>query len=52
MSVVPDLTGVRRVHMVGIGGAGMSAIARLLLASKPTNLQESGPFLPALPGGR
>ena len=29
---VPDLSSVRRVHMVGIGGAGMSGIARLLLA--------------------
>lgn len=29
---VPTLDGVRRVHMVGIGGAGMSGIARLLLA--------------------
>ncbi len=29
---VPDLANVRRVHMIGIGGAGMSGIARLLLA--------------------
>jgi UDP-N-acetylmuramate--alanine ligase len=29
---VPDLAAVRRVHMIGIGGAGMSGIARLLLA--------------------
>jgi UDP-N-acetylmuramate--alanine ligase len=29
---VPDLSSVHRVHMVGIGGAGMSGIARLLLA--------------------
>jgi UDP-N-acetylmuramate--alanine ligase len=29
---VPDLSGIRRVHLVGIGGAGMSGIARLLLA--------------------
>ena len=29
---VPDLGGFRRVHMIGIGGAGMSGIARLLLA--------------------
>jgi len=34
MSTAPDLAGVRRVHMVGIGGAGMSAIARLLLARR------------------
>jgi UDP-N-acetylmuramate--alanine ligase len=29
---VPDLTGVRRVHMIGVGGAGMSGIARILLS--------------------
>ena len=29
---VPDLAGLRSVHLVGIGGAGMSGIARLLLA--------------------
>ena len=29
---VPDLTGVGSAHLVGIGGAGMSGIARLLLA--------------------
>ena len=29
---VPDLSGMRGVHLVGIGGAGMSGIARLLLA--------------------
>jgi UDP-N-acetylmuramate--alanine ligase len=29
---VPDLSAVRRVHLVGIGGAGMSGLARLLLA--------------------
>jgi UDP-N-acetylmuramate--alanine ligase len=29
---VPDLSSVRAVHLVGIGGAGMSGIARLLLA--------------------
>jgi UDP-N-acetylmuramate--alanine ligase len=29
---VPDLAAIRRVHMIGIGGAGMSGIARLLLA--------------------
>jgi UDP-N-acetylmuramate--alanine ligase len=29
---VPDISGVRRFHMVGIGGAGMSGLARLLLA--------------------
>jgi UDP-N-acetylmuramate--alanine ligase len=28
---VPDLAGLRSVHLVGIGGAGMSGIARLLL---------------------
>jgi UDP-N-acetylmuramate--alanine ligase len=29
---VPDLADIRRIHMIGIGGAGMSGIARLLLA--------------------
>jgi UDP-N-acetylmuramate--alanine ligase len=29
---VPDLGSVRRAHLVGIGGAGMSGLARLLLA--------------------
>jgi UDP-N-acetylmuramate--alanine ligase len=29
---VPSLDGAKRLHMVGIGGAGMSAIARILLA--------------------
>lgn len=29
---VPDLSGLRRVHMIGIGGAGMSGMAHLLLS--------------------
>ncbi len=29
---VPDLTSVRSAHLIGIGGAGMSGIARLLMA--------------------
>jgi UDP-N-acetylmuramate--alanine ligase len=29
---VPDLSSARRVHMIGIGGAGMRNLARLLLA--------------------
>jgi UDP-N-acetylmuramate--alanine ligase len=29
---VPDLAGVRTVHMIGIGGAGMRNLAKLLLA--------------------
>ncbi len=29
---VPDLGPIRRVHMIGIGGAGMSGIGRLLVA--------------------
>ena len=29
---VPELSGVRRVHMIGIGGAGMRNLARLLMA--------------------
>lgn len=30
---VADLSGVRRVHLIGVGGAGMSGIARLFLAA-------------------
>jgi UDP-N-acetylmuramate--alanine ligase len=48
---VPDLSGIRRVHLVGIGGAGMSGIARLLLARgldvSGSDLKD-GPSLPAL----
>ena len=33
---VPDLSGFRRIHLVGIGGAGMSGLARLLLARGAT----------------
>jgi UDP-N-acetylmuramate--alanine ligase len=29
---VPDLSEIRRVHLIGMGGAGMSGIARLLLS--------------------
>ncbi|HEV8563569.1 MAG TPA: UDP-N-acetylmuramate--L-alanine ligase [Actinomycetota bacterium] len=29
---VPDLAGVRRVHLIGIGGAGMRNLAKLLIA--------------------
>ena len=29
---VPDVSGLRRVHMIGIGGAGMRNLARLFLA--------------------
>jgi UDP-N-acetylmuramate--alanine ligase len=29
---VPSLSGVRRIHMIGIGGAGMRNLARLLMA--------------------
>ena len=31
MSEQPQTTDLSRVHMVGIGGAGMSGIARILL---------------------
>jgi UDP-N-acetylmuramate--alanine ligase len=31
---VPDLSGVRAAHLVGIGGAGMSGIARILLTER------------------
>jgi UDP-N-acetylmuramate--alanine ligase len=48
---VPDLSGIRRVHLVGIGGAGMSGIARLLVARgvevSGSDLKD-GPALPAL----
>jgi UDP-N-acetylmuramate--alanine ligase len=48
---VPDLSGIRRAHLVGIGGAGMSGIARLLLARgvrvSGSDLKD-GPALPAL----
>jgi UDP-N-acetylmuramate--alanine ligase len=30
---VPSLEGVTRVHLIGIGGAGMRNLARLLLAT-------------------
>ena len=33
---VPDLAPLRRIHLIGIGGAGMSGIARLLLARRCT----------------
>ncbi|WP_245627431.1 Mur ligase domain-containing protein, partial [Kribbia dieselivorans] len=29
---LPELTTLRRVHLIAIGGAGMSGVARLLLA--------------------
>ncbi|MGH2526107.1 MAG: Mur ligase domain-containing protein, partial [Actinomycetota bacterium] len=29
---VPSLDGVRRIHMIGVGGAGMRNLARLLMA--------------------
>ncbi|HEV8572996.1 MAG TPA: UDP-N-acetylmuramate--L-alanine ligase [Actinomycetota bacterium] len=48
---MPDLSGIRRVHLVGIGGAGMSGIARILLARgvdvSGSDLKD-GPALPAL----
>jgi UDP-N-acetylmuramate--alanine ligase len=31
-AAVPDLSAPRRVHLIGVGGAGMSGLARLLLA--------------------
>jgi UDP-N-acetylmuramate--alanine ligase len=43
---VPDLAPLRRIHLIGIGGAGMSGIARLLLSRGFTvsgsDLKESG----------
>jgi UDP-N-acetylmuramate--alanine ligase len=48
---VPDLSGIRRIHLVGIGGAGMSGLARLLLARgvhvSGSDLKD-GPALPPL----
>jgi UDP-N-acetylmuramate--alanine ligase len=49
---VPDLSDISRAHLVGIGGAGMSGLARLLLAR---GLRVSGSDLkdvPALPALR
>jgi UDP-N-acetylmuramate--alanine ligase len=46
---VPDLSAVRAVHLVGIGGAGMSGLARLLLARgvrvSGSDLKESPPLI-------
>ena len=46
---VPDLVGLRSLHMVGIGGAGMSGMARLLLARgvgiSGTDLKETPPLV-------
>ena len=46
---VPDLAGVAAVHLVGIGGAGMSGIARLLLAAgvrvSGSDLKDSPPLM-------
>jgi UDP-N-acetylmuramate--alanine ligase len=46
---VPDLLGLRSIHMVGIGGAGMSGMARLLLARgvriSGTDLKETPPLV-------
>jgi UDP-N-acetylmuramate--alanine ligase len=44
---VPDLSGIRRMHLVGVGGAGMSGIARLLLAR---GIEVSGSDLKDTPG--
>jgi UDP-N-acetylmuramate--alanine ligase len=44
---VPDLSGLKEVHLVGIGGAGMSGLARLFLARgihvSGSDLKESSP---------
>src|SRR5918992_4009880 len=46
---IPDLSGVRAVHLVGIGGAGMSGLARLFLARgvhvSGSDLKESTPLM-------
>jgi UDP-N-acetylmuramate--alanine ligase len=44
---VPSLEGVRRAHLVGIGGAGMRGVARILLAR---GVAVSGSDLKAFPG--
>ena len=44
---IPDLDAVRRMHLVGIGGAGMSGLARLLLAG---GTEVSGSDLKDTPG--
>jgi UDP-N-acetylmuramate--alanine ligase len=44
---VPSLEGVRRAHLIGIGGAGMRGIARILLAR---GIGVSGSDLKAFPG--
>ena len=44
---VPDVAALRAVHLVGIGGAGMSGIARLLLAR---GVEVSGSDLKDTPG--
>ncbi|MFL5767538.1 MAG: UDP-N-acetylmuramate--L-alanine ligase [Actinomycetota bacterium] len=44
---VPSLEGVSRAHLVGIGGAGMRGIARILLAR---SVAVSGSDLKAFPG--
>src|SRR5919106_173619 len=43
---VPDLSALRRVHLVGIGGAGMSGLARLFL---PGGVEVSGSDLKESP---
>jgi len=52
---VPDLGGIRRVHMIGIGGAGMSGIALLLLAKgievSGTDLKDSSGLAGLRSGG-
>ena len=46
---VPDLSGLQEVHLVGIGGAGMSGLARLFLAAglrvSGSDLKESSPVV-------
>src|SRR5205085_5411142 len=44
---VPSLEGIRRAHLIGIGGAGMRGIARILLAR---GLAVSGSDLKTFPG--
>ena len=52
---IPDLWGVRSVHLVGIGGAGMSGLARVLLARgvhvSGSDLKESTPVVQLRAGG-
>ena len=46
---VPEMRRIRRIHMIGIGGAGMSGIAEVLVN---LGYQVSGSDIRAEPGNR